>query len=162
MALNDPTKVRGGPHVYFKEGAYGAKYAVASTRLARFLGMDQVIAHNAFATISEKNVVSGEVPGVPVRKLEHNARRNGGTRTRKGQMPSPRRGISSSGCSMRAAGWSSATGSSSSTRRPCSTPWTSRIPRIQKGLSDLQIFDAISGQLDRHGRTTSTSSPPHR
>ena len=24
------------------------------------------------------------------------------------------------------------------------------IPRIQKGLSDLQLFDAISGQVDRH------------
>ena len=67
--------------VFFKRRSDDApaQNAVASTRLARFLGMPDVIAHNAFARIKDvEGAVSGRVPGKPLVSFEYKTRRNFG------------------------------------------------------------------------------------
>ena len=130
--------------VFFKRHSDDApsQYAVASTRLARFLGMPDVIAHNAFARIKDvEGAVSGRVPGQPLVSFEFKGRRNFGPGYRAG--PTPRSGEG------RGAGQA---GQQATTRGPAAVhQWVDYAePGIQKGLSDLQLFDAISGQVDRH------------
>jgi hypothetical protein len=134
-----------GPDVFFKQhhAKYApSQYAVASTRLARFLDMPDVIAHNAFAEVNKaKGVVSETVPGVQLRKGEYN--------TPAGQ-PDPswnqaqiddwvqmRQLVQRDGQYFALSGFT--------------YQWIDlEDPAIQKGLADLQLFDAISGQSDRH------------
>jgi hypothetical protein len=134
-----------GPDVFFKQyhKKYApSQYAVASSRLADFIGMPDLIAHNAFAEVNKaQGVVSELAPGVQLRKGEYNAPKG---------RPDP--------------GWNQAQiddwvqmlqlverngqyfGLSGFTYQ-----WVDLSkPEIQKGLADLQLFDAISGQSDRH------------
>jgi hypothetical protein len=145
--LNRRSLVRGGPTVYFKPhgGMAPSQYAVASVRLARFLGMENVISHNAFATIRNQNgVVSGAVPGAPLRTLEH-----------KNEIPAPAEAKTRPEIDL----WLLGKGSQVVEKDGKFFELTAFVynwvdlkdPDIQKGMSDLQLFDAISGQRDRHG-----------
>jgi hypothetical protein len=145
--LNRRSLVRGGPTVYFKPhdgGMAPSQYAVASVRLARFLGMEKVISHNAFATIrNQKGVVSGTVPGAPLRTLEHN-----------NEIPAPAEAKTRPEIDL----WLQGMGSRVVEKDGKFFELTGSVynwvdlkdPDIQKGMSDLQLFDAISGQRDRH------------
>ena len=142
--LNSSTTIKGGPDVYFKP-SHMAQYAVASTRLARFLGMEDVISHNAFAHINgQDGVVSGQVTGVPVRTLEHDE-----------ETQVPPQYTSADDIAAWLAGQGSKViqkdGKYFKLTAFVFNPIDYKNPRIQKGMSDLQIFDAISGQTDRHG-----------
>ena len=134
-----------GPDVFFKQHhpKYApSQYAVASTRLARFLDMPDVIAHNAFAEVNKTGgVVSETVPGVQLRKGEYNTPR---------AMP---------GANMTRADIDDWIQSMQLVERDgqyfglsgFTYQWIDLAdPGIQKGLADLQLFDAISGQSDRH------------
>jgi hypothetical protein len=148
--LNNRPDIRGGPTVYFKPGGHTAGYAVASTRIARFLGMEEVIAHNAFARIrDEDGAVSGEVLGVPLRTLEHAVETQIPDEYKSGPVPRPdeiENWLASKGSEVvqRDGKYFKLTGY-------VHNPIDYKDPRVQKGMSDLQLFDAISGQSDRHG-----------
>ncbi|HEY8114569.1 MAG TPA: hypothetical protein VII16_17230 [Actinomycetes bacterium] len=147
-ATNAPT-VEGGawgsPDVFFKphhdEDAV-SQYAVASTRLARFLGMPEVIARNAFARVKgSSGVVSGAVPGSPLVKHKHDREMKPPKNASRQQIAAwvkhnqlEERGGKYYAMSQEIYEWIDFS-----------------VPRIQKGMSDLQLFDAITGQLDRHG-----------
>ena len=138
-----------GPDVYFKQhhAQYApSHYAVASTRLARFLDMPDVIAHNAFAELGKakaKGVVSqGVAPGaVQLRKGEYNTLKvNPDPSATQAEIDD---WVQSSQLVERGGQYF---GLSGFTYR-----WVDLAdPAIQKGLADLQLFDAISGQSDRH------------
>ena len=129
--------------VFFKRRSDDApaQYAVASTRLARFLGMPDVIAHNAFARIKDvEGAVSGRVPGKPLVSFEYKTPRNFG----------PGYSTSDMADLAKAEGLIKR-GNTYYKRSAAVHQWVDYAdPRIQKGLSDLQLFDAISGQVDRH------------
>jgi len=131
--------------VFFKQfhATYApSQYAVASTRLARFLGVPDLIAHNAFAEVNKtKGVVSESAPGVQLRKGEYNTLK---------VMPE---------ANMSKAALDDWVQSSQLVERDgqyfglsgFTYQWVDLSePAIQKGLADLQLFDAISGQSDRH------------
>ena len=150
--LNSSTQIKGGPTIYFKPVKNTAQYAVASTRLARVLGMEDVISHNAFAHMNgQDGVVSGQVLGVPVRALEYDKETQipDEYNSNKGGQPKPED----------IQNWLDSVGSFVVQKDGKYFELTSYVfnpvnykdPRIQKGMSDLQIFDAISGQVDRHG-----------
>jgi len=129
--------------VFFKRRSNDAppQYAVASTRLARFLGMPDVIAHNAFARIKDvEGAVSGRVPGKPLVSSEYKTRRNFGP------------GYSGRDMDQLAKSEGSIKRGNAYYKKTAAVhQWVDYAdPRIQKGLSDLQLFDAISGQVDRH------------
>jgi hypothetical protein len=145
-ALNEKAPfVRGAPTVYFKphdDEEAPSQYAVASTRLARFLKMPNVIAHNAFARVKgSPGVVSGEVPGVPFVKHKKDMELQPPKNASKQLM----------------AEWvknrqvEERDGKYYATSKEIYQWINFRDPRIQKGLSDLQLFDATTGQIDRHG-----------
>jgi hypothetical protein len=150
--LSDATKIKGGPTIYFKPG-YEAKYAVASTRLARALGMETVISHNAFAHMNDEDgAVSGQVLGVPVRSVGHNKV----TQIPEDFVLNPNDGPTPQDfkrwlVSVGAAVIQKPDGQYYEVSDYVQNPINYKDPRIQKGMSDLQIFDAISGQIDRHG-----------
>jgi len=129
--------------VFFKRRSNDAppQYAVASTRLARFLGMPDVIAHNAFARIKDvEGAVSGQVPGKPLVSSEYKARRYFGPGYSRRDMDQ----LAKSEGSIKR-------GNAYYKKTAAVHQWVDYAdPRIQKGLSDLQLFDAISGQVDRH------------
>lgn len=151
--LSDATQIKGGPTVYFKPG-YTAKYAVASTRLARALDMETVISHNAFAHMNnEDGAVSGQVLGVPVRSVEHDTETHipdeYNSNAKRGGDPTPeeiQNWLDSVGASV-----IQKDGKYFEVSGYVQNPIEYTDPRIQKGMSDLQIFDAITGQIDRHG-----------
>jgi hypothetical protein len=118
-----------------------AQYAVASTRLARFLGIPNVIAHNAFAHINNADgAVAGRVPGKPLISWEYKRERKRPAWIDKSSIPD---WVRSEQLIKR--------GNTYYTRSAALNQWVDYAdPRIQKGLSDLQLFDAISGQIDRH------------
>jgi hypothetical protein len=119
-----------------------SQYSVASTRTARFLGMPTVIAHNAFARIKGvPGVVSGRVPGKPLQTSEFEAER----------------AVPADYSAQDIQDWMKG---SQIVKRGGRYYETSAFvyqyadltdPQIQKGFSDLQLFDAITGQVDRHG-----------
>jgi hypothetical protein len=119
-----------------------SQYAVASTRLARFLGMPEVIARNAFARVKgSSGVVSGAVPGSPLVKHKHDREMKPPKNASRQQIAAwvkhnqlEERGGKYYAMSQEIYEWIDFSD-----------------PRIQKGMSDLQLFDAITGQLDRHG-----------
>ena len=132
------------PTVFFKphdadDGA--SQYAVASTRLARFLKMDEVIAHNAFGKVHNvRGAVSGAVPGSPLFSVERNKEVHRPPEYSKAETPNwvrdkqlDERDGKFYDVSKKIYQWVDFTD-----------------PRIQKGMSDLQLFDAITGQVDRH------------
>jgi len=83
-----------------------SEFAVASSRLARALGLGDVIARNKWAKLNaQTGVISGEVPGAPI------------------------------------------TSNTTTGKRYLDIDY--QDGRIQKGLSDLQLFDAITAQGDR-------------
>jgi hypothetical protein len=137
--------IDGSPDVFFKaHDSYSApsQYAVASTRLARFLDMRNIISHNAFARVQGLDgIVSGGVPGVPIYKAK------------KDHELVPPKNLSKA----KLTDWMNdhqvdERDGKYYERSGDIFEWVDyRDPRIQKGLSDLQLFDAISGQKDRHG-----------
>jgi PAS domain-containing protein len=150
--LNTSQLIRGGPTVYFKPGKHVAQYAVASTRLATFLGMQPVISHNAFAKIKNTDgFVSGEVLGVPLRAVEH---------AEETQIPDVYKTFADRPATPAdIQNWLLSKGTEVIAKDGKFFKLTGFVynqvdfkdPRVQKGMSDLQIFDAISGQQDRHG-----------
>jgi hypothetical protein len=132
--------------VFFKQHGPEApsQNAVASTRLARFLGMPGIIAHNAFARIrGVEGVVSGKVVGNPMM---------GGEFLR--EMPVPAEYADDPALT---ATWAEALrlvqrdGKYYARSAHVFQPVDFRDPGVQKGMSDLQLFDALTGQTDRHG-----------
>ena len=145
---NDPNapKVRAQKdEVFFKPHSLESapsQYAVASTRLARFLDMEKVIAHNAFAKVKNvRGVVSGAAPGEPLLTTKRDTEV-------KPQPDWDRRDIQ---MWMDGAQIVERDGKYWDVSRYVYEWVNFKDPRIQKGLSDLQLFDAISGQTDRHG-----------
>jgi hypothetical protein len=143
---NDPTAPKVRAHqdeVFFKPHADMApsQYAVASTRLARFLGMPRVIAHNAFAKVHDvRGVVSGAVPGEPLL-----------TTKRDREYPIPEHTTKQEMADIAKASQLVERDGKYYDISSMVYQWVNfQDPRIQKGLSDLQLFDAISGQQDRH------------
>jgi hypothetical protein len=132
--------------VFFKahnDANAASQYAVASTRMARFLDMPDVIAENAFGQHNGvAGVVAGRISGVPVVANEFKKERELPDKSmskkeiddwvKSSQLV--RRGGKIYGRSAQVQQYVDYTD-----------------PRIQKGMSDLQLFDAITGQLDRHG-----------
>lgn len=149
-ALNpDPPTEEGGewgsPTVYFKphdDGLAPSQYAVASTRLARFLGMPNLIARNAFAKVKNvRGVVSGAVPGSALMATERETEKKPDKTWGKQDIAD---WIKYSQIVERDGKYYDVSS--------YKYQWVNFAdPRIQKGLSDLQLFDAISGQADRHG-----------
>jgi len=141
----DAPPIDGSPDVFFKahdDAQAPSQYAVASTRLARALDMRSVISHNAFARVNgTSGIVSGSVPGVQlvtnrIEQEEH--------------APSP-------ASKKEIASWAKQRqleerGGKFYSKSGETYQWIDfRDPKIQKGMSDLQLFDAITGQNDRHG-----------
>jgi hypothetical protein len=138
--------VGGKPTVFFK--AHDAEHAasqnaVASTRMARFLGMEKVIAHNAFANVKDTiGAVSGAVPGVPLYSEEKNkeVKFPWEAGLKKADIPDW----------LRAGQREERNGKYYEVSKK-KYQWVDfSDPKIQKGMSDLQLFDAITGQVDRH------------
>jgi hypothetical protein len=135
----------GSPDVFFKphdDEDAASQYAVASTRLARFLGMPNLIARNAFAKVKNVlGVVSGAVPGKPLVWREKNK-----------EVPVPA-GFGQQDIRdwVRAGQRQERGGKYYETSKEIHQWVNFKDPRIQKGMSDLQLFDAITGQIDRHG-----------
>ena len=117
-----------GTDAFFKkydENLAPSENAVASSRLARALGLTDLIARNKFAVIAgDPGAVSGKVPGRPLNVVTLDARRD-------------------------------------PVRLVLADVDFSR-PQIQKGLFDLQLFDAITGQIDRHGGNIYVDPTPAR
>jgi len=119
-----------------------SQYAVASTRLARFLGMPNLIAHNAFAKLRNVHgVVSGNANGVQLRKAEYDTEKvypdPGAPESEKDDWAAQSQFVKRDGRYY--------------AMSELIYQWVDlKDPRIQKGMSDLQLFDAISGQVDRH------------
>jgi hypothetical protein len=151
VALNTTTAptVEGGAwdntDVFFKahdDEDAASQYAVASTRLARFLGMPKVIARNAFARVKgSSGVVSGAVDGSPLVTHKHDRELKPPKNASRQQLAAwvkhnqlEERGGKYYAISKEIYEWVDF-----------------KNPRIQKGMSDLQLFDAITGQIDRHG-----------
>jgi hypothetical protein len=138
-------QVGGKPTVFFKphhrEDA-ASQYAVASTRLARFLGMDKIIAHNAFAKVHNVfGAVSGAVPGSPLYSEEKN---------KEVQLTETNYSKQDIQDWLRAGQREERNGKYYEVSKQIYQWVDFKDPRIQKGMSDLQLFDAISGQVDRH------------
>jgi hypothetical protein len=135
----------GSSTVFFKphdDEDAASQYAVASTRLARFLGMPNLIARNAFAKVKNVlGVVSGAVPGSPLASREKNK-----------EVPVPE-GYDQQDIRtwVRAGQREERNGKYYETSKEIHQWVNFKDPRIQKGMSDLQLFDAIAGQTDRHG-----------
>ena len=130
--------------VFFKQHGTEAQSqnAVASTRLARFLGMPDIIAHNAFARIrGVEGVVSGKVTGKPLQGNEF-LREVTPPEGSPEQIAGVGRG-DSPGSARREV--------FRDDRRVVFQPVDFKDPGVQKGMSDLQLFDALTGQTDRHG-----------
>jgi hypothetical protein len=134
------------PDVFFKahdDVNAASQYAVASTRLARFLSMPNLIAHNAFARIKgTPGVVSGAVPGSALAKTKWDK-----------EYTLPENTSMQDVAHMVKNGWIQLEerGGKYYERSKEIRQWVNfKDPRIQKGLSDLQLFDAITGQTDRH------------
>jgi hypothetical protein len=138
-------RVKGKRTVFFKahhNQNAASQYAVASTRLARFLGMDEIIAHNAFAKVkSAFGAVSGAVPGAPLYSEEKNE-----------EVPVPEganspleRKMWVDGCQL-----DERNGKYYKVSKQIYQWVDFRNPDIQRSMSDLQLFDAITGQFDRH------------
>ena len=131
--------------VFFKRHGAEApsQYAVASTRLARFVGMPTIIAHNAFARIhGAGGVVSGKVTGNPLMGAEF----------LREVTPPPAFTDDDA-----IAQWAQAVrvvkrdGKYFDRSANVFQPVDFKDPGVQKGMSDLQLFDALTGQTDRHG-----------
>jgi hypothetical protein len=144
---NDPDapKVRAEKdEVFFKphhDTNAASQYAVASTRLARFLGMPDLIAHNAFAKVHNvRGAVSGAVPGSPLFSAEKKSEYVMDT-SNKQEIAGLVRDLQ----------LQERNGKYYRTSKEIYQWVNFKDPRIQKGMSDLQLFDAISGQVDRHG-----------
>lgn len=109
-------RVADGNDYYSDETRSPSEFAVASSRLARALGLGNRIARNKWAKLGgEIGVISGKVPGRPLYRLVLDPK-------------DPKQILGR-----------------------VYQPVDLSDPRIQKGLSDLQLFDAITGQRDRHG-----------
>jgi len=138
-------QVDGEPIVFFKahhDRNAASQNAVASTRLARFLGMDEIIAHNAFAKVKDVlGAVSGAVPGAKLYEVEKKKRVYLPQEYSKREIPNWMRDYE---IEERKGKYYDV-----SKKR---YQWVDfKDPKIQKGMSDLQLFDAITGQKDRHG-----------
>jgi hypothetical protein len=118
-----------------------SQYAVASTRLARFLGMPDMIAQNAFAQLRDvTGVAAGKANGVQLRTAEFDTE----------QIPPPGLGEEDKDDWAALLQYVKRDGKYYSMSE-LTYQWVDLSkPEIQKGLSDLQVFDAISGQADRH------------
>ena len=132
--------------VFFKKHGNEAfsQYAVASTRMARFLGMPNLIAHNAFGRINKvEGVVAGRVPGQPMMETEFD---RGPYSAPEGLGPEDLPEWAKSKGYVR-----KSDGQYYAMTAIVVPPVDLSAPVVQKGLSDLQLFDAITGQGDRHG-----------
>jgi hypothetical protein len=138
-------QVGGKPTVFFKPHSgqnAPSQYAVASTRLARFLGMDNLIAHNAFAKVkSILGAVSGAVPGSPLYSVEKKKEVYRPDAYSKSETPNW----------VRDKQLDERDGKYFDVSKKVYQWIDFADPKIQKGMSDLQLFDAITGQSDRHG-----------
>jgi len=138
-------QVGGKPTVFFKPHSdqnAASQYAVASTRLARFLGMDNLIAHNAFAKVkSVLGAVSGAVPGSQLYSVEKKKEVHRPQEYSKPETPNW----------VRDKQLDERDGKFFDVSKKIYQWVDFKDPRVQKGMSDLQLFDAISGQSDRHG-----------
>jgi len=131
--------------VFFKQQGPEApsQNAVASTRLARFLGMPDIIAHNAFARIrGTAGVVSGKVPGKPLQ---------GGEFLKEVTPPPEYTTADDIALWARLARVVQRDGRYFDRSAHVFLPVNFKDPGVQKGMSDLQLFDALTGQIDRHG-----------
>jgi hypothetical protein len=145
---NAPTQEGGewrSSTVYFKahdESNAASQYAVASTRVARFLGMPNLIARNAFAKVKDvRGVVSEEVPGGQLYSVERDK-----------EYPLPADTTMQEMVAIAAASQLELRKGKYYEISERIYQWVNfRDARIQKGMSDLQLFDAITGQSDRHG-----------
>jgi hypothetical protein len=144
---NPPTEEGGewgSTDVFFKphhDTDAASQYAVASTRLARFLGMPNLIARNAFAKVKNvRGVVSGAVPGEPLHTVKRDAEYTVPEGTSKREMVAI----------AKASQLEERDGKYYEISKYIYEWVNFRDPQIQKSLSDLQLFDAISGQTDRH------------
>lgn len=106
--------------------------------MPNFLGMPSVIAHNAFAKIQSAD---GVVTGVPLKTAEHDTEIEVPGHYRADDIP----------------GWVQfrqlveRDGKYYERSAFVFQPIDFADPRVKKGMSDLQLFDAVSGQVDRHG-----------
>jgi hypothetical protein len=119
-----------------------SQYAVASTRMARFVGMPTIIAHNAFARVrGVEGVVAGRVPGVPMMTSEYNQ-----------EVPLKTEGLSAEDLAdhISRAQLVERKGKYYMRSAVVVPPVDLTNPVVQKGMSDLQLFDALTGQRDRH------------
>src|SRR4051794_17611467 len=139
-------RISGKPTVFFKahdKEHAASQNAVASTRLARFLGMEDVIAHNAFANVKDTiGAVSGAVPGVPLYSEEKNKEVKFPYEAglKKADIPDW----------LRAGQRDERNGKFYEVSKQIYQWVDFKDPEIQRGMSDLQLFDAITGQVDRH------------
>jgi hypothetical protein len=119
-----------------------SQYAVASTRLARFIGMPNLVARNAFGKAKKTlGLVSVTAPGGQLFSVERDKLYPVPPNTGPQEMAGIAAG---SQLELRKGKYYDISG--------YIYQWVDfRDARIQKGLSDLQLFDALSGQTDRHG-----------
>ncbi len=145
---NPPTEEGGewgSSTVYFKphhEADAASQYAVASTRIARFVGMPNLIARNAFGKVKKvRGLVSGEVPGGQLYSVKRDK-----------EYPIPADTTMQEMVAIAKASQLEFRKGKYYEISEQTYQWVNfRDPRIQKGMSDLQLFDAITGQSDRHG-----------
>jgi hypothetical protein len=141
----DAPHVELGKTVFYKphhNGEAPSQYAVASTRLANFLKIPEIISHNSFARVTgSPGIVSWGVPGSPLLTAKHDREVWPGKDFSKRDIDD----------------WKKQAGIDERDGRYYAVSeqtyqWVDfKRPEIQKGLSDLQLFDAITGQTDRHG-----------
>jgi hypothetical protein len=146
VKLNDAAPAMdGSPDVFFKahdDHDAPSQYAVASTRMARVVGMRNIVSHNAFAKVNKaEGIVSGSVPGRPLFSNIKNTE----VKPRKDKTKAEvAEWVHDNQLDEREGKYYIKSGES--------YQWVNyRDPRIQKGLADLQLFDALTGQMDRHG-----------
>jgi hypothetical protein len=157
------TEFGGGRRGFFKKYDVSdapSENAVASSRLARALKMDNVIARNKFAKHhGALGAVSSAVAGKPLFEGEFNADFDMAAKLR---LVDPNMAPGSDSYKLAAADIAKGSQLKSSTSPTGQQQWKARNasvfqdvnfkdPRIQKGLADLQLFDSITGQRDRHG-----------
>jgi len=148
LNANAPTmraaQIGGKPTVFFKAHSdedAASQYAVASTRLARFLKMDELISHNAFAKVHNvRGAVSGAVPGAPLFSVEKNLEVHRPPEYDKSETPM---WVKNKQLEER-------DGKFYDVSKKIFQWVDYKNARIQKGMSDLQLFDALTGQMDRH------------
>jgi hypothetical protein len=119
-----------------------SQYAVASTRLANFLKIPEIISHNSFARVTgSPGIVSWGVPGSPLMTSKYDREVVWPEGTSKKDMQSI----------AKQQAYDERDGKYYKLSQQTFQWVDFKRPEIQKGLSDLQLFDAITGQTDRHG-----------